>query len=531
MPFHPRLDNMGKTVQILTAHTPSPLPSWADHCQVATVVPDGSMPYRLNHVLFRPWKKAPTTRPEWQDLSKWLDIEDPPFEAKGLKPAAGAVVVEPDGRVWLVAPTNAFGGSKATFPKGQANGLDLRATALKEVFEEAGLRIEIITHLIDVTRSTTRTRYFLARRTGGYPADMCWESQAVLLAPVEDLRSLLNKPVDHQVLAALLEWMGGWAGYFHKGKPEPDLADCKRGIAPARRAHWPTLPLPRARTTITLDIHLDEAEAACLRLGFIPSVMEEKWFAFMEGDTLYEHRSWTGYCIDQVHFVPEGDGLKATHAEVNRYQDQYHNVDDEEDRESITSRVNQLAHMTIEGRNTEDGFVTALKASMVPNYLGSPEVVQGLLDPFFMAIFQKRVALTKPNQDGLQDSYREISRLEHLVTKVFAGEDPDYGTIGTWHTPASLGAEAIKGFDLDPDYLAGENLYCILSEGIAALGMKVDELLKAFEQDPFGDLKRDILPKLAETRQFAASVLMGTRSAIFQDKTLKDFIYSPSEEC
>jgi len=530
MIFHPRQDHTGKPVQIRNPHTPSPLPSWTDHCQVATVVPDGPMPYRLNHVLFRPWKKAPTTRPEWQDLSKWLDVKDPTFEAMGLKPAAGAVVVEPDGRVWLVAPTNTFGGSKVTFAKGQVHGMDLRATALKEVFEEAGLRVEIITHLIDVTRSTTRTRYFLARRTGGNPANMCWESQAVMLAPVEDLRSLLTKAVDHEVLAALLEQMGGWAGYFHKGKPAPDLTACKRALAPARRAHWPTLPLPRTRTTLALDIHLDKAEAACLRLGFIPSVMEEKWFAYMEGDTLYEHRSWTGYCIDQVHFVPEGDGLRATHAEVNRYHDQYFNEDDEEDRANITTRVNQLAHMTVEDRNTEDGFVTAMKASMVPNYLGSPEVVQGLLDPFFMAIFQKREALNKPHQEGLQASYLEISRLGDLVTKAFAGEDPAYATIGTWHTPASLGAEAINGFGLDPDYLAGENLYCILSEGVAAIGMKVDELMKAFEQDPFGDLKRDILPKLAETRQFAASVLMGTRSAFFQGKTLKDFTYSPSEE-
>jgi len=160
------------------------------------------MPNGLNHVLFSSWEQPPANRIEWQDLGKGLDLEDPPFEAMGLKPAAGAVVVEPDGRVWLVAPTNAFGGGTATFPKGQANGMDLRATALKEVFEEAGLRVEIITHLVDVTRSTTRTRYFLARRTGGNPADMCWESQAVMLAPVKDLRSLLNRSVDHQVVDA-----------------------------------------------------------------------------------------------------------------------------------------------------------------------------------------------------------------------------------------------------------------------------------------------------------------------------------------
>jgi len=238
MPFHPRQDTQGKPVKISSPHAPSPLPAWTDPCQVATVVPDGPMPYRLNHVLLRPWKQAPADRAGWQALDKGLDRDDPPFQPMGLQPAAGAVVVEPDGRVWLVAPTNAYGGSALTFPKGQAHGMGLRATALKEVFEEAGLRVEIITHLIDVTRSTTRTRYFLARRTGGNPAGMCWESQAVLLAPVEDLRPLLTKAVDHQVLDALLEQVGGWAGHFQKGEPGrigPPLS------LPAgkRRSHFP----------------------------------------------------------------------------------------------------------------------------------------------------------------------------------------------------------------------------------------------------------------------------------------------------
>ena len=530
MHFHPRQDNTGNPVQIRHPHTPSPLSSWADHCQVATVVPDGPMPYRLNHVLFRPWKKAPATRPEWQDLSKWLDIKDPAFEAMGLQPAAGAVVVEPDGRVWLVAPTNAFGGSKVTFPKGQVHGMDLRATALKEVFEEAGLRVEILTHLIDVTRSTTRTRYFLARRTGGNPADMCWESQAVLLAPVEDLRSLLTKAVDHEVLAALLEQMGGWAGYFHKGKWEPDLAACKRALAPARRAHWPTLPLPRTRTTLALDIHLDKAEAACLRLGFIPSVMEEKWFAYMEGDTLYEHRSWTGYCIDQIHFVPEGDGLRATHAEVNRYHDQYSNEDDEEERANITTRVNQLAHMTVEDRNTEDGFVTAMKASMVPNYLGSPTVVAELLAPFLQAVVDRHIALTQPRLEALAGTYAEVIRTSNVVAKALAGEDPAYALIGAWNTAASLGAEAIQGLDLDPDYYADENLFCILSEGLAGVSIQVQAILAAYDQDPLGELERDLGPSLARLRDFLASVLMGTRCVAFPGMTLKDFTYTPAME-
>ena len=194
---------------------------------MATVLPDGPMPSRLNQVLFRPWIMAPSDRIAWDELTRAQELEadDPPFAAKGLPGAAGAVVVEADGRVWVVAPTNGYG-SKTTFPKGHTDGLGLRAAAAKEVFEESGLRVEILGHLLDVTRTTTRTRYYLARRTGGTPADMGWESQAVLLVPADDLKIILTRPVDRQIVDALLERMGEWAGWFsgvHKPAPDSSL--------------------------------------------------------------------------------------------------------------------------------------------------------------------------------------------------------------------------------------------------------------------------------------------------------------------
>ena len=534
MPTHPHLDHLGNKVPIGHPHQPSPLGSWEDPCQVATVVPRGPMPNRLNHVLVRPWKPAPTCAKAWETMSwdeEMADLEgEPSFDAQGLQAAAGAVVVEPDGRVWLVAPTNAFGGAQFAFPKGHTDTFGLRTTAIKEVYEESGLRVEILSHLVDVTRSTTRTRYYLARRTGGTPADMGWESQAVLLAPLEDLGTLLTQAVDHQIVDALLERMGEWASWFAQHKPAPDLAQAKQGLVPARRIHRPTLPMPRTRTTLTLNLHLTRTEAERLRLGFIPSAMEEKWFAYMDGDTLFEHRSWTGYCISQVHFVPEGDGLRATHAEVNRFPGQYSNQDDEEDRQSITARVSGLAALEPGTRHAEDSFVTALKASLAPNYLGDPEVVTKLLTPFFQAVIDLHVTLAQPRQGAVSVAYKEFLRTNTLVARAFAGEDAAYPTIGTWNTPASLGAEAIQGLDLDPSYHAEENLFCILSEGLAGVSMKVAEILKAYDQDPQAELDRDLLPNLGKVRDFVISLLMGTRCVAFPGRTLKDFTYTPAKE-
>jgi hypothetical protein len=76
-------------------------------------------------------------------------------------------------------------------------------TALIEAFEESGLRVRLLNHLIDVARSTTYTRYYLAERVGGNPADMGWESQAVILAPLAELPVLLNNSNDLPIIEAL----------------------------------------------------------------------------------------------------------------------------------------------------------------------------------------------------------------------------------------------------------------------------------------------------------------------------------------
>ena len=34
-----------------------------------------------------------------------------------------------------------------------------------------------------------------------------------------------------------------------------------------------------------------------LKLGHIPQEMEDKWFGYIEEDTLHIHRRWTGFCI------------------------------------------------------------------------------------------------------------------------------------------------------------------------------------------------------------------------------------------
>lgn len=112
--------------------------------------------------------------------------------------------MEPEGHFWLVAPTNAFGGYKASFPKGSLEpGMTPQATAIKEAFEESGLQVEITRFIGDFERMDSTTRYYTARRLGGLPTQMDWESQVVMLVPKSQLFKVLDHANDHAVIQAL----------------------------------------------------------------------------------------------------------------------------------------------------------------------------------------------------------------------------------------------------------------------------------------------------------------------------------------
>lgn len=204
-PIHPRTNDEGKPVSLTHPSTPTGFRTWQDAGSTAVVIPDGAMPAELAGIAFDTWRNAPTDNDGWERLAAQNQIDEPYFEPpKGKKASAGVAVLEKDGRVWLVAPSNAFGGYPVTLTKGTCDpGKSLQATALREAFEEAGLRVQLTRFLIDVPRSTSYTRYYLARRVGGNPADMDWESQAVMLAPIAQLPELLTNKNDQPIIQAL----------------------------------------------------------------------------------------------------------------------------------------------------------------------------------------------------------------------------------------------------------------------------------------------------------------------------------------
>ena len=116
----------------------------------------------------------------------------------------------------------------------------------------------------------------------------------------------------------------------------------KRQSRAARPTDWKAEPLPSKRSTIQLSRTFSLKEKERIGRGLVPEQMEEKWFIYWQDDTLYFHRSWTGFCIYVVRFANEGDDYRIIEADVNRDPEQYDDTSDERDAAMISYLVDVL---------------------------------------------------------------------------------------------------------------------------------------------------------------------------------------------
>ena len=205
--YHPQKNDKGNPVLIKKPSQPTSPDTWQNSDEIASVTPGGSMPAELNGIPFSSWVDAPSTDEMWGKVDGQHGglFDEPIFKhSPGKRTAAGVVIEETDGRVWIIHPSNAFGGYEATFPKGTMGaGATLQTAAIKEVFEKSGLRVAITGFFADSERSDSKTRYYWGRRVGGTPADMGWESQSVSLVPLARLKGLLSNINDAPLVKAM----------------------------------------------------------------------------------------------------------------------------------------------------------------------------------------------------------------------------------------------------------------------------------------------------------------------------------------
>lgn len=60
--------------------------------------------------------------------------------------------------------------------------------------------------------------------------------------------------------------------------------------------------MPERTRVFILDRIFTDEEMIPLRAGHRPLDIRDKWFWYMEGDSLYIHRSLTGYCVYRIDF-------------------------------------------------------------------------------------------------------------------------------------------------------------------------------------------------------------------------------------
>lgn len=111
----------------------------------------------------------------------------------------------------------------------------------------------------------------------------------------------------------------------------------------ATRDSWDNQPLPEARARLEVEAAYPRARFERIAAGFVPRAMEQKWFAFLEGDWLQIHRSWTGICVYRVRFAPTPDGARIAEAWVNRDPEQYSAVvSDAQDAATLLQLIDAL---------------------------------------------------------------------------------------------------------------------------------------------------------------------------------------------
>ena len=105
---------------------------------------------------------------------------------------------------------------------------------------------------------------------------------------------------------------------------------------PAKKGDWNTFDMPAQNETFTLQRSFTVGQMDTLQIGSIPEKMEGEWFWYMEGNTLYAHKSRTGFCIYVVDFSPDGNN-KVT---VNRDPSQYTCISIDTDRKILSEMLN-----------------------------------------------------------------------------------------------------------------------------------------------------------------------------------------------
>lgn len=431
-------------------------------------------------------------------------------ETESTADSYGGFVVSGGHKVLLREPANHHGGYAWTFAKTVAKaGESPRDAAIRAVREKTGYDAEIRISVPGVFKGSSSSTCYYVMDAKHPPAKAGWQTSGLRWVNFDEARDLIRlspnaegRERDLAILDAAEKAAGAIAYKEHPNVQPEDWQDLK--------------PMPERHTVLHPKLRFSPDEMANIRRGFLPTVMEQKWFLYFTGDRLQMHRSWTGILIFDVGFAfdPRG-GAYVTEVIVNRESREYSNTDDVQDLVLLEDIIRYDLLQPLEAPEV-DGFVKAMELAMQPNYLGSPEVVGGLVKEIF------DVAIRAMDEEDTEDDFINVI---NKVTAAFTVENAGYTRMPGWHSAEQMG-KSIKKYLLG-DGAPGPFLPEMINSGMSAVIVKLHELLSGYKQDPVANWEEHALVQLNALHQYVVTVLLGTNLTLCGEKTLSDFHWVP----
>lgn len=435
---------------------------------------------------------------------------DPAFaEKEPVAESYGGVVVSGGRKVLLREPTKHHGGYAWTFAKTEAKpGESPRDAAVRAVREKTGYDADIRISVPGAFKGSASSTCYYVMDAKHPPAKPNWQTAGLRWVSFDEARDLIRQSPNAEgrdrdlAILDAVEKVASAIPYKEHPNVQPE--------------DWQELKaMPERQTVLYPKLWFNPDEMVKIRRGFLPTVMEEKWFLYFTGDRLRMHRSWTGILIFDVGFAfdPKG-GAFVTDVVVNRENREYSNTDDDEDLKLLEEIIRYHLLQPLEEPEV-DGFVKAMSLAMQPKYLGSPEVVTALVKEVF------DVAIRAITEEATEDDFVEAVG---KVIAAFTDDDAGYTRMPGWHSAEQMGGY-VKKYLIGSDQ--GECLAEILGHGMTALIAKLQEMLGGFVKDPAANWEEHALVQLNALHQFVVTVLLGTNTVVSGEKTLGDFHWMP----
>ncbi len=223
---------------------------------------------------------------------------DPAFAEKDpVAESYGGVVVSGGRKVLLREPTKHHGGYAWTFAKTEAKpGESPRDAAVRAVREKTGYDAEIRISVPGAFKGSASSTCYYVMDAKHPPAKPNWQTAELRWVSFGEARDLIRQSSNAEgrdrdlAILDAAEKVASAIPYKEHPNVQPE--------------DWQELKaMPERQTVLYPKLWFNPDEMVKIRRGFLPTVMEQKWFLYFTGDRLRMHRSWTGILIFDVGFA------------------------------------------------------------------------------------------------------------------------------------------------------------------------------------------------------------------------------------